>query len=215
MSKKEINLQDIYINQMVDVRSRLISTQHFINAYLEAGNNIEFDCAILQFRKALEATAYASISPNKERYREFRLKGQYSSDFTKDYNATKIFQYLKQVNTDFYPLPLSPPTRMHDETWHFGRKKDNFLTKEQFSKIYDRLGKFLHADNPWDSDKQRQNIAKDIVVLIPQLCNLLKLHATFIRSKNYCGVWVVEVSEHEEIKPRIITAVAPGDFKVD
>lgn len=214
MGKKELSLQSIYLNQMVEVRDRLNATKRFIGTYESTGSHIEFDCAVLQFRKALEATAYASISPNKEQYRLFRQKGKNSEDFTKDFNATKIFKYLGQINNDFYPVPMMPATKKPDDTWHFERKEDGFLTKKRFQKIYDRLGKFLHADNPWDSDKQRKNISKDIIATIPELINLLELHATFIRTKSYCGVWVVEVSRDCKIKPNIMVANARGDFKV-
>ncbi|MCD8566706.1 MAG: hypothetical protein LRY36_02120 [Alphaproteobacteria bacterium] len=212
--KQELNLQDIYLNQMIEVRDRLNATQYFMDIYSKTGSHIEFDCAILQFRKALEATAYASISPNKDKYRAFRQKSEKSQDFTKDFNATKIFQYLRQINEDFYPVPLTPAIKQSDNTWHFGRKENGFLTKNKFEKIYDRLGKFLHADNPWDSNKQRQNISKDIIAAMPELSILLELHATFIRAKNYSSAWIVELPQDENIKPKIITAMASGDFKV-
>ncbi len=59
---------------------------------------------------------------------------------------------------------------------------------KSFSNIYDRLGKFLHADNPWGNDKQRQNTVNDIQMCIPKLRELLILHGTFIRTKNYSKV---------------------------
>ncbi len=121
MSKEE-ELQKIYLNQMIEVRDRINATEFFINSYLETKNHIEFDCGVLQFRKALEATAYASISPNKEAYRAFRQKGERSQDFTKDFNASKIFQYLKQINKDFYPTPLTPAIKQPDDTCHFNLK---------------------------------------------------------------------------------------------
>jgi hypothetical protein len=215
MGKKDLNLKGIYLNQMIEVRNRLNATQRFMDRYSKTDSYIEFDCAILQFRKALEATAYASISPNKEQYRALREKGKHFQDFTKDFNATKIFQYLEQINKDFYPVPLTPATKQPDGTWHFGRKEDGFLTKKKFSKIYDRLGKFLHADNPWDSNKQRQNIAKDISVTIPELSDLLELHVTFIKSKNDSVAWVVELAKDENTDPKIITAFSSGDFTIN
>lgn len=213
MFKEEQKLQEIYLNQMVEVRDRIHATEFFINSYLQTRNNIEFDCGVLQFRKALEATAYASISPNKEAYRALRQKGQSSQDFTKDFNAKKIFQCLKKINKDFYLMPLLPAVPKADGTFHFARKESGFLTEKKFSNIYDRLGKFLHADNPWDNDKQRQNIAMDIPKFITELKTLLSLHATFIRKKNQSVAWVVEVPLNND-KPKIITAIAEGDFAI-
>lgn len=213
MSKKEKNLQEIYLNQMVEVRDRIHAAEFFINSFLDTKNNIEFDCGVLQFRKALEATAYASISPNKEAYKKFRLKAEKNKDFTTDFNAREIFKNLEKINQNFYPLPLIPAVQQNDGTWQFGRKENGFLTKKRFVKIYDRLGKFLHADNPWDNNKHRPNLAKDIQTSIPQIRELLLLHGTFIRAKNHSEAWFVEVPLNED-KPKIISAIAKGDFAV-
>lgn len=131
MAKKQTDLQNIYLNQMAEVRSSLNAAQHFIGFFLKTDNRIEFDCGVLQLRKALEATAYASIAPNKDAYRAFRQKGEMTKDFTKDFNATKIFQYLQQVNKDFYPMALKPGVRQPDGTVHFDKNENNFLTKEK------------------------------------------------------------------------------------
>lgn len=213
--KKEASLQKIYIDQMVEVRTRLSASYEYIERFFKSSDYIEFDCAVLQFRKALEATAYASISPNKEEYRTLRLKAKGGQDFSKDFKATAIFHNLEQINMDFYPIPLTPAIKQIDGSWQFGRKEKDFLTKQKFSRIYDRLGKFLHADNPWDTDKQRQNIAKDIRSSIPLLKNLLELHAIFIRTQNYQGVWVVDIPERQDSRPNIITATTQGDFSVE
>lgn len=212
MSKKELNLQEVYLNQMIEVRSRLNAALLFIESYFKTSNTLEFDCAILQLRKALEATAYASICTNKKKYKDFRQKGERPSNFTKDFNATKIFENLEKINKDFYPVPLLPANKRPDGTWHFERKEKDFLTKMAFSSIYDRLGKFLHADNPWDNNKQRQNMAKDVKNIIPELFSLLELHATFIRAENYSKVWIVEVPRIEPFIPKVIEAIANGDF---
>lgn len=209
------NLQSIYLDQMTEVRKRLNSAQYFVDCYSRTDSEIEFDCTVLQFRKALEATAYAAISPNKDEYCAFRQRCEKSPDFTRDYNARAILKNLEEINKDHYPIPLMPAVRQSDGTLHFGRKENGFLTRKKFEKIYDRLGKFLHADNPWDTDKQRQNIAKDIGASIPDLSNLLTLHATFIRTENYSGVWVVEVPKDENINPVVIQGSADGDFTVN
>lgn len=214
MSKKEKNLQEIYLNQMIEIRDRMHAAEFFINSYLQTRNNIEFDCGVLQFRKALEATAYASISPNKEAYHAFRQKAEEgSTDFTKDFHATKIFRDLKKINQNFYPVPLIPAVQQGDGTWHFGRKENGFLTEKQFVNIYNCLGIFFHADNPWGYQRERCGIAKKIQTIIPQIRELLLLHKTFIRAKRHSEIWVVEVPLNND-KPKIITAIAKGDFAI-
>lgn len=214
MAKIDINEQTIYLNQMMEVQNRLCATDKFISTYLSTECPIEFDCAVLQFRKALEATAYAAIAPNKEQYCNFRKQSETEADFSKDFNSSKIFQSLENINKNFYPLALiSPIIESNSEIYNFGRKKSGFLSKKAFKKIYDRLGKFLHADNPWGTDKNHQNLAKDIQKSILELRELLELHATFIQTETFSGVWVVRVPK-DNSAPSITEAQAMGDFIV-
>jgi hypothetical protein len=214
MRTQEPKLREIYLQQIIEVTNRLNTTKLFFDSYSKSGNEIDFDSGVLQLRKALEATAYASIAPNKAKYQFFRQKSHTSQDFTKDFNASKIFKDLREINKDFYPVPLLPAKRQDDNSLHYDRKEQGFLSEKKFQKTYDRLGKFLHADNPWGTNKQRQNIAKDIDERIKETRELLELHATFIRTNNYKGVWVVEVPRSGSA-PKIISASADGDFVVN
>ena len=56
--------------------------------------------------------------------------------------------YFLKHHPDFYPIPLLPAKKLENGTWHFDRKTGKFFDKNQFIKLYDRLGKYLHADNP-------------------------------------------------------------------
>jgi hypothetical protein len=214
MKYPETKLREIYLQQMIEVQKRLGASERYFAAYAENGDEIAFDSGVLQLRKALESVAYASIAPNKPQYQAFRQKVETNKDFTKDFNTSKIFQYLCQVNKDFYPMPLLPPVKLEDHSWHYDRKKDGILSQKRFQRFYDRLGKFLHSDNPWDSKKHRQNLAKDIDTLIDQARSLLELHAAFIRAKDYTDVWVVEVPKSNSA-PKIISAVASGEVIID
>jgi hypothetical protein len=213
MKYPETKLREIYLQQMIEVLKRLSASESYLAVYANSDDEIEFDSGVLQLRKALEAIAYASIVPNKPQYQAFRQKAETNKDFTKDFNASKIFQYLHQINKDFYPMSLLPAAKVGDHRWHFDRKTDGVLSQKRFQRFYDRLGKFLHADNPWDSKKHRQNIVKDIDIIINQARSLLELHAAFIRAKDYTGVWVVEVPKNNST-PKIISAVASGEFVI-
>ena len=214
MKYPETKLRIIYLQQMIEVKKRLAASERYFVAYGENGDEIDFDSGVLQLRKALESVAYASIAPNKPQYQAFRQKAEKNKDFTKDFNASKIFQYLSQVNKDFYPMPLLQPLQLEDHRWHYDRKTHGVLSQERFKRFYDRLGKFLHSDNPWDSKKHRQNLANDIDTLINQARSLLELHAAFIRTKAYTGVWVVEVPKSNS-EPKIISAVTSGEVIID
>ncbi|CAM4127436.1 hypothetical protein SHAQ108633_14810 [Shewanella aquimarina] len=213
MKHSELKLRQVYTKQMVEVVSRLNSASSYIQQYFKSKDESEFDSGVLQFRKALEAVAYASIAPNKEKYQAFRSKADTSKDFTKDFNATKIFHNLRSINKSFYPMPLIPARKIAEHQWHFERKSSGFLTEKRFQNIYDRLGKFLHADNPWGTNKNLQNLAKDIEVAIRDVRLLLELHAAFIQSKAFTGVWIVEVPKDATV-PKITKAVAISEFCV-
>ena len=95
------------------------------------------ESAILQMRKALEAVAFAAITPNKGQYAEYRAQAEKNSDFTKDFNARSILQFLGKINPDFYPMPTSAPIAVSPGNWHFDRRKDDSLSKDKFKSFYD------------------------------------------------------------------------------
>lgn len=207
-------LQSIYLSMVDESKGRLEASHAFLNTYKESKSIPYLESSVLQVRKALEAMAYAAIAPNKEAYEEFRSQSEQQPDFRKDFRASQIFHLLSQVNKDFYPIPLLPPIKQKDGTFHYDRKEEGFLTKKRFTKFYDRLGKYLHAHNPWSNDKQIQNLASDIPVIIKETMEILELHASFIQTPRFKGVWIVCVPKNSQ-KPYVITGMADGEFVVD
>jgi hypothetical protein len=205
-------LQSTYLAMIEEAIARLRAADNFLSAYKKTINLPELEAAILQVRKAFEATAYAAIAPNKKEYEAFRSQANDQPDYRKDYHAGKILAALSKINKKFYPTALLPATKMPDGTFHFERKESGYLTKKRFESVYDRLGKYLHADNPWASKKNIQNLLSDLPVAINELFGLLELHVTFIQTPAFNGAWVVETGR--ETKPRIVTGIADGEFIV-
>lgn len=206
-------LQNIYLRLMSDITSRLSAAIYYLDAFNQQENFFDLESSILQLRKALENVAYAAICPNKAEYESFRASSEKQPDFRKDYRASKILNLLSKVNQNFYPLPLLPVKDQENGVKHFGRKDTGYLSKKKFSKFYDRLGKHLHADNPWSNDKQIQSLAGDMPSVIAEVYSLLELHATFIKTDLFKGVWVVAVEKGKE--PVIITGQAGEEFVVN
>jgi hypothetical protein len=146
-------IEEIYLKNMRDVKRRLRYSESQIHEFSNTQEYLFLENAILHTRKALECIAYASIAPNKKAYSKFRSEAKKPADFRKDYHGAKILKQLGMVNKEFYPFPLIEPKLVGVRKWHFDRLKDEYLTKSQYIKLYDRLGKFLHSDNPWDNDK--------------------------------------------------------------
>lgn len=208
-----MDLQTIYLSKVSEAMHRLGACDSFL-AQCRATNVVySFEAAVLQARKALEAVAFAAIAPNKIEYEAFRDEAEKPADYRRDYNARAILQYLGKINKEFYPTPLQAPTRKTDGSWHFERRIDGYLTKQQFESFYDRLGKYLHADNRWGSDKGIQNLVADLSSMIEHLRALLEWHFTVIRTPQFNGVWIVEVAPGGTA-PRIVVGMADGEFIV-
>jgi len=205
---RETSLQSVYVALIGEAVSRLDATDEFI---ANVGNVAYAEAAILQLRKALELIALSAIAPDKKRYQAFRASASKEPDFTKDYHAAKIFAALAQVNKDFYPKPLLPAVRQPDGSWHYGEPQAGYLSKKRFERAYDRLGKHLHAHNPWSASKNVHNLLADLPSIVADARGLLSLHARFIRTPEFHGVWVVEASSPT---PRVIEATASGPFAV-
>jgi len=208
-----MELQTIYLDKISESIHRIRACESFLDHHQATNDFYSFESAVLQARKALEAIAFAAIAPSKIEYESFRAEAERPADFRKDYNARAILQYLSKINKDFYPTPLCTPIRKVDDFWHFDRKADGYITKSQFESFYDRLGKFLHADNPWGNNKGIQNLISDFPQVIMGVRGLLEWHFTVIRTPQFQGVWVVEVPSSGA--PRIVVGKADGDFVVE
>ncbi|MEO1148197.1 MAG: hypothetical protein AAFY26_21680 [Cyanobacteria bacterium J06638_22] len=207
----QVQLQEIYLSKVEECLNRLNACESFLDSYKNSENIYFLESAILQMRKVLECVAYAAIAPNEKEYKEFRAKADKQPDYTRDFHAGKILNMLSRINKDFYLKPVSAPISEGSGKWHFEKREDESLTKEQFSSFYDRLGKFLHADNPWGNDKGIRNLVDDLPKGIKSIKLLLSWHYTKISTPEFNGVWVVEVPLSGG-KPKIIIGQANGEF---
>jgi hypothetical protein len=213
MAAIEASLQAIYSKMVHEATNRLIASERYLANYLATQQIPDLESAVLQVRKALEAIAFASIAPNKTEYAEFRATASKATDFTKDYHAVRIFTALEHINKKFYPMALIPAVRRPDGSLHFDRKQTGFLSKKRFESAYDRLGKYLHAHNPWSPEKHIHNLAKDLPQIIEEARGLLDLHASFINTPKYKAAWIVQTPRNGS-EPTITVAEAKGEYAV-
>lgn len=198
--------KDIYTSKVSEVLSRLDACESFLETYKSTHSVFVAEAAILQLRKALECVAYASIAPNQKAYAEYRAKADRQNDFTKDYHARQILSMLRRINPKFFPQPISSPISQGPNKWHFEKRQDDSLNEKRFKSIYDRLGKFLHADNPWGNEKNQHNFLNDTPDIIKSIRLLLSWHYTEIITPKFTGVWVVKVPTNGE-NPEVIEAI--------
>lgn len=203
----------VYLDKMIEARTRLAACERYASLSRETQDIVALETAALQLRKAMEAIALAAIAPNKKQYAEYRQLAVNSPDFTRDYQADTIFLTISNFNPDFYPDPIQGPIQTSQGHWHFEPRGLDYLRKEQFVRLYKRLGKFLHADNPWAGDKGWANLAKNLLQAVPKLRNLLLKHRTVIRAEDFNGVWVVDVPS-DGSAPHMFQARAAGSFVI-
>lgn len=203
----------IYLAKMEEIKRRLPFSEQQLIAYHNTKDLYYLENSILHLRKTLESIAYASIAPNKKAYSELRARSEKQPDFRKDYNGHTILEHLAIVNKDFYPIPLENPDKVGPNQWHFERRKKAFLTKKRFERVYDRLGKYLHSDNPWGHDKAYLNLAREMPTIYNEIRSLLFLHFTVIRMDKFSEIWVIEFG-NDGLPARVITAMTKGEFVV-
>jgi hypothetical protein len=201
----------VYLEKMTEVLERLDASEQYLKQFRSSGQGFELKSASLQLRKAMEAIAFAAIAPNKKQYEAIRKAGESPADFAKDWQADSIFLALTKVNADFYPDPLLHPVQTAPGNWHYGKPESGYMNRKAFETLYKRLGKFLHADNPWGRDKGWTHLAQDLPDAITKIRALIAIHRTIIRASDLNGVWIVEAPS-DGTPPRMIRATADGEF---
>ncbi len=137
--------QDKYRAVLIEIKRRTAVVDAFLAGATHAlylPTTVESIC--LQIRKILELIAFSSLIANKDIYSAQHKK------FAEHWNARLVLQDLERVNPDFYPNPIiikpsSAPGIVSDWT----NRQGDFLTKEQFIKVYEKCGGLLHAENPY------------------------------------------------------------------
>lgn len=202
---------EVYLRSMASAIERLDSCDECLASYVQSRKITHLESAALQLRKTMETIAFATIAPNKSQYAAFRKAADKPADFRRDWQADTIFLALSKINPEFYPRPLTRQTRVGPNAWHFGHATDKCLSRASFEKLYKRLGKYLHADNPWSADKGWEALAVDLADATSRLRVLLLIHRTVIRSPEFNGVWIVEAPS-DGTPPRMFRATSDGPF---
>jgi len=204
----------VYLDSMREIKKRILYAESQIDLFNKSNDNFILENAILHLRKVLECIAYASIAPNKDLYAKFRSNAQKPADFRKDYHGTKILEQLEKINKNFYPYPLIEPILVGNGEWHFDRLNSGYLTKNEYTKLYDKLGKFLHSDNPWGGNKGYIDLAKNMLENFQKIKLLLQIHATFVQDGKSIHSFIIDMgSESRDVS--IIIGYSGGTFKID
>ena len=145
---RQLELNTLYLRNMQRIKWRLnaisdIREKRRTTTYMQT--NIEF--CVLQIRKILELIAFSSLVSDTDIYKE-KL-----NNIEKMWNAKLIFNDIERIHTEFYPCPIV----IDENSKHIWKdRQEPYLTRDEFVRVYDRCGKFLHEDSPYKTDKQIQ-----------------------------------------------------------
>lgn len=181
--------RDKYGVLMAEIELRL---ENIENLY-RSNNSTTYDLfttesICLQFRKTLELIAFSSLVSHKDSYMSVR------NDIRRDWHAERILKKVESINKYFYPVPLKDP-KHHSTPF----KRGNYLTRKQFSNLYDKCGNILHARNPFNRFIKPVAFYRKIPNNVSRIKELLRIHLiTFFDSDE---VICVEVPFGNKSKP--------------
>jgi hypothetical protein len=147
----------------------------------------------LQFRKILELIALGSLVANKSEF------SKAYGDFSKCWNAHYLLRDMERVNPDFYPRPIiEVPSKQPHAKMEWQEKKDGFLTKDDFLKLYEKCGAIMHAGNPYGSQVDFGYYQKNIQGWLDKLIGLLNSHT--IKLVNDPNIYLLHMKEDRDDK---------------
>lgn len=174
--ERQDELLNLYLKNMWILKRRIravlsiyCSTEDRHTTTLFPQTNIEF--SLLQIRKILELIALSSLVSNVDLYKS-QLK-----NVEHMWNARLIFREIERFNPDFYPRSII--VYPEDKTTWYSREND-VLLKDEFIKIYDKIGKTMHQDSTFlsfnDTERYYKEMEKNILIWIKKIQNLLWTH---------------------------------------
>jgi hypothetical protein len=173
---------------------------------IDAGDqDLNAELIFLHFRKALEEIAFASLAANREKYSAAR------AGFATEWNARRMLGFVRNVNPNFYPVPLKPPVETSPGHKFFDRIVDGFLTQDDFVTLYDGSAEVLHCRNPYAHGDPTINVKYAVDDWSRSIKTLLGWH--FVQIVDVPGLWVIQVPNDGPI--RGFFGSADGPFVVN
>jgi hypothetical protein len=151
------------------------------------------ECVYLQFRKILELIAFGSLVANR---REF---SKVYADFAKCWNAHYLLRDIERINPGFYPHPIAElPAGKPRVQAELAEKRDGFLTRVEFLKLYEKCGAIIHAGNPYGSQVDYGYYERNIRSWRDKIIGLLNCHT--IKLVNDPNLYLLHMKEDRDNK---------------
>ena len=197
-----------YAGQMEEVKRRM----EVINFVEGGGGHVLYmpttvELVYLQFRKILELISMASLVANKEAmekvYRSRRKLASY-------WNAEKLLKNIDKINSDFYPHPIiENPSSNPKIKSEWKSREGDFLSRNEFVRLYNLCGSLLHANNPFGKEIDYTALKLEIPIWRIKIKNLLNSHT--IRLVNDENLYLVHMKEERDDKVHTYTFKRTSD----
>ena len=135
-----------YVQCMEIIKLRIEVINKFLLRELSTGMLIpDIECICLQFRMVFESIALSSLCAHRARYEQIKKM------FSKEWDANKIIKTIESFNPNFYPVPIVQILDASGKSILGAEKKrDGFMTRNEYQKAFNRCHDFLHEQNPYD-----------------------------------------------------------------
>ena len=167
-----------------------------------AATQIEF--CVLQIRKILETIALGSLVANSDLYRT------HYSNIERMWNGKLILQDMERVNPLFYPKAVVVKDN-GEKLPEFVEKTTGALTKEEYIDIYNKCGKLLHADSPFEDEKKidlaYKEYKRDIPIWCEKIMELLQPHLIYLVDGKTMFYIVMKTKEDDSPSGNIFEAI--------
>lgn len=185
-------MQRSYAAQMEEINRRTASIKKL--SEIAAGHlpvAIVTECVYLQFRKILELIAMSSLVANSQAIEEMNRSRKKLSN---QWNGDAILKLVEGINPDFYPIPIiEGPSRHPGAKAQLTDKSEGFLTRSEFSRLYNLCGGLMHADNPLGRTTNYQELWEEGPAWEGRILELLNCHK--IRLVGQDGFYLVHMRD--------------------
>jgi hypothetical protein len=184
------------IQKYCDLMEEIKRRTSVIDFFLTGGGHALYqpttiESVSLQLRKILELIAFGSLVANKESYSAMYER------FATTWNARLLLRDLERVNPDFYPKPVVESPSPDSRALHQLKEREpDYMTKEEFEKIYEKCGAIMHADNPYGSRIDYTYYSGKLPAWRSEVVNLLNNHQ--IRLLNEPGFYLIHMKENQD-----------------
>lgn len=184
----------MYCNVMEEIKRRTSVIDFFLSGSGHAlYEPTTLESIALQIRKILELIAMASLVANKKEYEKAY------TNFSNAWNAEYLLKDLGRINADYYPKAVvEKPSDDPKAKNQLADRDGDYLTKNEFIKIYKKCGAIMHASNPMGRKIGYEYYKKNIPEWRQKIMNLLNNHQ--IKLFNHKGFYLIHMKEERDDK---------------